>query len=65
MTRKPIAAAGFSLLICSTLVISQGVAGNGAYEIIKVMDLDGLTVAGKPGVEKNYKYLREPNAVVT
>ena len=34
-------------------------------EIIKVMDLDGLTVAGKPGVEKQYKYLREPNAVVT
>jgi arylsulfatase A-like enzyme len=65
MMRKPIAVAGFSLLICSTLVMAQDVAASGAPEIIKVMDLDGLTVAGKPGVENNYKYLREPNAVVT
>jgi hypothetical protein len=39
--------------------------GAGAPEIIKVMDLDGLSVAGKPGVEKSYRYFREPNAVVT
>ncbi len=37
----------------------------GAPEIIKVMDLDELKVIDKPDVEKNYKYLREPNAVVT
>ena len=37
----------------------------GAPEIVKVMDLNDLTVAGKPGVERSYKYLREPNAVVT
>ena len=65
MNRKPIAVAGLFLLVGSTPVMAQDVTAKGAPEIIKVMDLDGLTVAGKPGVEKNYKYLREPNAVVT
>lgn len=44
---------------------ASGDATAGAPEIIQVMDLDGLTVAGKSGIEKQYKYLREPNAVVT
>jgi len=37
----------------------------GAPEIVKIMDLDELSVVGKPGVEESYKYIREPNAVVT
>ena len=65
MTHKPLALAGFFLLISSTLAMARDVTANGAPKIIKVIDLDGLKVAGKPGVEKNYKYLREPNAVVT
>lgn len=37
----------------------------GAPEIAKVMDLESLKVANRPDIEKTYKYLREPNAVVT
>ncbi|MFC4991605.1 sialidase family protein [Rubritalea tangerina] len=34
-------------------------------KIVKISSLDELKVKGKPGLEKEYKYFREPNAVVT
>ena len=52
-------------LACASAEPDEKAAPPGAPEIIKVMDLDGLEVANRPGIENTYKYIREPNAIVT
>ena len=64
-TKRMKQAVAILMAICIAPAIAQEIVNKGAPQIVKAMDVDDLEVANNPGVEKSYKYLREPNAVVT